>query len=156
MKVRRYDSTSKKDFVRMKNLMLELCKVTGSEFDENRFNNTIQRRVSDKKNRQGILLAEDNKKIVGMLLAEVLVSPFIETYGNLSNFVVSPDYRGKGVGKTLLDKAFEFFRDMGVNRVETNIRELPKEGKLFKRYGFVKKYIVLEKKIPMEEFSRPY
>jgi len=82
----------------MKNLMLELCKVTGSEFDENRFNNTIQRRVSDKKNRQGILLAEDNKKIVGMLLAEVLVSPFIETYGN----VVCKEIHNKIFGKSYI------------------------------------------------------
>lgn len=156
MIVRVYDSQNEADYEGIKNLMVELCNLTGSEFDESRFKNTIQRRAMDKYNRQGILIAEDDDTIVGMLLAEVLVSPFVETYGELSNFVVSESSRGKGVGKALMDKAFEFFRDMGISRVETNVRDLEKEGKLFLNYGFTQKYIVMEKKISMEEFSKPY
>jgi len=110
----------------------------------------------DKYNRQGILVAEDKNKIVGMVIAEILVSPFIETFGSISNFVVSPDYRGKGVGNQLIEAAMKFFKKMGVNRVETNIRDLDKEGQVFLKNGFEKKYIVMEKRIPMEEFSKPY
>ncbi len=156
MKTRVYNPESNEDYKGMKNLMVELCKVTGSQFDEKRFKNGIQRRTIDKYNQQGMLIAEDENKIVGMIIAEVLVSPFVETYGNISNFVVSPTSRGKGVGKALIDASFEFFKNMGVSRVETNVRDLEKEGKLFNKYGFEKKFIVMEKKISMEEISKPY
>ncbi|MFX1449714.1 MAG: GNAT family N-acetyltransferase [Promethearchaeota archaeon] len=156
MKTRVYKLDSDEDYKGMKNLMVELCKVTGSEFDEKRFKNGIQRRAMDKYNQQGMLIAQDGKEILGMIIAEVLVSPFVETYGNISNFVVSPKSRGKGVGKALIDAAFDFFKNMGVSRVETNVRDLEKEGKLFTKYGFEKKYIVMEKKISMDEISKPY
>ena len=156
MKTRVYNPESNEDYKGMKNLMVELCKVTSSQFDEKRFKNGIQRRTMDKYNQQGMLIAEDKNKIVGMIIAEVLVSPFVETYGNISNFVVSPTSRGKGVGKALIDASFEFFKDMGVSKVETNVRDLEREGKLFSKYGFEKKFIVMEKKISMEEISKPY
>lgn len=156
MKTRIYKSDSDNDYKGIKNLMIELCKVTNSEFDEKRFKSTINRRAMDKYNSQGIIIAEDENEIVGMILAAVLVSPSVETYGNISNFVVYPNYRGKGVGKALIDAAFEFFKEMGVSRVETNVRDLEREGKLFNRYGFEKKYIVMEKKISMDEISKPY
>jgi ribosomal protein S18 acetylase RimI-like enzyme len=156
MIVRNYRSESFVDYEALKDLMNELCRVTGSVFDEKRFQNGIQRRAMDKYNKQGILVAEDNKKIVGMVIAEVLVSPFIETYGSISNFVVSPEYRGKGVGKALIDAAIKFFMDIGVSRVETSIRDEDKEGQIFAKNGFQKKYVVMEKKISMEEYSKPY
>ncbi|NVM01597.1 MAG: GNAT family N-acetyltransferase [Candidatus Helarchaeota archaeon] len=156
MKTRIYKSNSDIDYKGIKNLMIELCKVTNSEFDEKRFKSTINRRAMDKYNSQGIIIAEDENEIVGMILAAVLVSPSVETYGNISNFVVYPNYRGKGVGKALIDAAFEFFKEMGVSRVETNVRDLEREGKLFNRYGFEKKFIVMEKKISMDEISKPY
>ncbi|MHA1377372.1 MAG: GNAT family N-acetyltransferase [Candidatus Helarchaeota archaeon] len=156
MIIRTYRTESIVDYEALKNLMVELCLVTGSAFDEKRFQSGIQRRAMDKYNRQGILVAEDKNKIVGMVIAEILVSPFIETFGSISNFVVSPDYRGKGVGNQLIEAAMKFFKKMGVNRVETNIRDLDKEGQVFLKNGFEKKYIVMEKRIPMEEFSKPY
>jgi len=156
MIVRTYRSESIVEYEALKNLMVELCKVTNSDFDEKRFQSGIQRRAMDKYNRQGILIAEDNNKIVGMVIAEVLVSPFIETYGSISNFVVSPECRGKGVGNKLIEAAMEFFKNMGVSRVETNVRDLEKEGQIFLKNGFKKKFIVMEKKISMDEFSKPY
>ena len=38
--------------------------------------------------------AEDKNKIVGMMIAEVLISPFVETYGNISNFVLTSNQVG--------------------------------------------------------------
>lgn len=155
VKVRTYEAT---DYDSLKALMLELTKHTNVEFDENRFKRTLDRRSTDKYNRQGILVAEeDDGTVVGMVLAETLVSPAVEIYGYISNFVVKPTARGRGIGKALVDKTFEFFAEMGVARVETNVRDLTNaEGKLFAKFGFEKKYIVMEKKVDMEKFLKQY
>jgi len=155
VEIRTYEPS---DYESVKKLMIELTKHANVQFDENRFKRTLDRRSVDKYNREGILVAlDDNRNVIGMVMAEVLVSPSVVIYGYISNFVVLPSYRGRGVGKALIDKAFEFFAEMGVSRVETNVRSLKDaEGRLFEKFGFEKKYIVMEKKVDMEKFLQKY
>ena len=129
--------------------MSNFTKEMGSEFDERRFKSSVNRRYGDSLNNKGMKVAEEDGKIIGMVMCEVLVSSTtVETYGSIANFVVATDHRNKGVGKALIEEAVKFFNDMGVNRIETNVRNMEKEGKLFiERYGFKKKYIVLERSL---------
>ena len=55
------------------------------------------------KNMNLILVAEEDKKIVGLLIAEIWDK---KKYSFFVNFVVLPDYRSKGIG-TKLYKAYE-------------------------------------------------
>ncbi len=129
--------------------MEEFTKEMGAEFDEKRFKKSVNRRFGDNINNKGMIIAEDDEKIIGMVFCEVLVSSStMETYGSIANYVVHKDYRNKGTGNALIEQAVNFFNDMGVNRVETNVRNLEREGKIFiERYGFKKKYVVLERSL---------
>ena len=146
MKIREYDM---KDYDRLKKLMEEFTKEMGTAFDEKRFKKSVNRRYGDSLNNKGMIIAEEGDKIIGMVFCEVLVSSStVETYGNIASFVVDKEYRNKGTGNALIEQAVNFFSDMGVNRVETNVRSLEREGKIFiERYGFKKKYIVLERSL---------
>lgn len=63
-------------------------------------------------------LAEINGKIVGLIDVKVR-----DKIGDIENLVVLPKYRRKGIGKALLEKTIEFFKDMaGIIRVETPIQ----------------------------------
>ena len=137
------------DYKKIKSLMEEFTKEMGSDFDEKRFKSSVNRRYGDSLNNKGMILAEENGQIIGMVMCEVLVSSStVETYGSIANFVVSIKARGKGVGNTLIEHAVKFFTEMGVKRIETNVRNLEKEGKLFiERYQFKEKYTVLERDI---------
>ena len=137
------------DYKKTKALMEEFTKEMGSDFDEKRFKSSINRRYGDNLNNKGMIIAEEDNEIIAMIMCEVLVSSSaIETYGSIANFVVSKKARGKGVGNSLIEYAVKFFTEMGVKRIETNVRNLEKEGKLFiERYQFKQKYIVLERDI---------
>ena len=137
------------DYKKIKTLMEEFTKEMGSDFDEKRFKSSVNRRIGDNLNKKGMIVAEDGNDIVGMVMCEVLVSSStVETYGSIANFVVSKKARGQGTGNALIEQAVKFFTEMGVKRIETNVRDLEKEGKLFiERYQFKKKYIVLERDI---------
>ena len=136
-----------KDYDRLNKLMDEFTSEMGSDFDEKRFRKSVNRRYSDSLNNKGMIIAEEGNKIIGMVFCEVLVSSStVETYGNIASFVVHKEYRNKGTGNALIEQAVIFFSDMGVNRIETNVRNLEREGKIFiERYGFKKKYIILER-----------
>ena len=138
-----------KDYDQIKKLMEDFTKEMGSEFNEKRFKKSVNRRYGDSLNNKGMIVAEEGNKIIGMVLCEVLVSSStVETYGNLANFIVDKDYRNKGTGNALIEQAVSFFNDMGVTRIETNVRNLDREGKIFiERYGFKKKYIILERSL---------
>lgn len=136
-----------KDYKQLKKLMEDFTKEMGVEFNEKRFKKSVNRRFSDTLNNKGMIIAEEGDKIIGMVFGEVLVSSTtVETYGNIASFIVDKAYRNKGTGNLLIEQVVKFFNDMGVNRMETNVRNLEKEGKIFiERYGFKKKYIVLER-----------
>ncbi|NHI94548.1 MAG: GNAT family N-acetyltransferase [Candidatus Lokiarchaeota archaeon] len=137
------------DYKKVKALMEEFTKEMGSDFEEKRFKSSLNRRYGDSLNNKGMIIAEEGDKIMGMVMCEVLVSSStVETYGSIVNFVVAKEARYKGIGNALIEAAVKFFTEMGVKRIETNVRDIEKEGKLFiERYQFRKKYIVLERDI---------
>ena len=90
MQTRVYKSDSDDDYDGIKGLMIELCNVTNSDFDEARFKSMINSRIMDKYNSKGIIVAVEEDNIVGMIIAAVLVSPSVETYGNISGAAFYP------------------------------------------------------------------
>lgn len=72
-----------------------------------------------------IFVAKDGEKIVGYALCDVIDgSSSWETgdkMGELLTLSVLPEYRRKGVGKMLTEKAFSQFRQMGIDDIELEV-----------------------------------
>jgi len=153
IEIETYDLT--KDYDAVKQLMIELTTYLGGQiFDEQRFSLTLSRRMSDPVNNDGILLAKDGDKVVGMIWGEIVSVP--NKHGQISNFIVNNEHRGKGIGDMLIRKVIKFFVNNNVNHVLINARNMEKEGKLYEKYGFKKRYIVMENKLSMKYFEETY
>jgi len=67
-----------------------------------------------KKSKDPLIVAEDNKKIIGFILFTVHHATGKAT---LENILVSPKYRGKGIGTKLLKTALEELKKQGVKYI---------------------------------------
>jgi GNAT superfamily N-acetyltransferase len=143
-------------FEDIKLLMKELTNFWEQKLDESQFKASISRRTSDPVNKDGILLAKEDGVILGMIWGEVIYEQKKGSYGRISNFVVKRGQRGKGIGKMLIEAVINFFVENNVSRVQTNARDLKKEGQLYLKYGFKPLYYVLETKLDMDYFTQSY
>ena len=130
-----------RDFEAVKQLVMELTGHVGENFDDRRFRLAISNRKTSRVNKDGMLMAKDGDKIVGMIWGEVDLSKI----GKISNFVINKDYRGQGIGNLLIQKVIEFFERNKVGRIQANVRDLEKEGKIYEKFGFKRKYCTMER-----------
>jgi len=131
----------------LKELTKQLVEGLGQEFDPKRFDWGIRRRLYDPLQRHGILIAidEDLNKIIGMIIAELRIDPFGKSEGYIKQFFLKEDYRSKGVGHDLLEKALEHLKKIKVEKIKVNIKEkATKASKLYEKMNFKKVYEVLE------------
>lgn len=128
MQIIDYDKKYDED---IKNLLLELQEyiasidedgynIVGADFKEKYFVKTM----NDYNRYQGkIFLAEDNNEIIGVIIG---VLNNLDTHdhqfkapkrGRISELVVKKEYRGKHVGKALLNKMEDYFKSIGCKAV---------------------------------------
>ncbi len=81
-----------------------------------------------------ILVAEDDKKIVGLLIAEICDK---KKYSFFVNFVVLPDYRSKGIGTKLYD-LYEY--DCKKNKLKTITALVQTSNKFMQQFCAKKGY----------------
>ncbi len=122
-----------------------LVESLGQEFESKRFDWGIRRRLYDPLQRHGILIAidENTGKVVGMIIAELRIDPFGKSEGYIKQFYLRDEYRGKDIGKILLEQALEHLKKIKVEKVKVNIREQAiKTFELYKQMNFKKAYEV--------------
>ena len=131
----------------LKELTKQLVEGLGQDFDPKRFDWGIRRRLYDPLQRHGILIAidEDSEEIAGMIIAELRIDPFGASEGYIKQFFLKEQYRKKGAGSLLLEKALEHLKKIKVEKVRVNIKEKAIEAsKLYEKMNFKKVYEVLE------------
>ena len=104
----------------------------------------------NRKNRE-IFVALENKKVVGMVLAQyfkpLIISKFWKK-GYISNLYVLKRYRNKSVGKKLVTHALKWLKKKNVGHVTLEIHLDNKPTlKLYRKLGFKDYTIKLSKKI---------
>lgn len=92
-----------------------------------------------------LLVAKNKNKLVGFAYASIFRDyPFVvsELVGAINDVYVSPEYRGKGIGKKLLAECLSKLKAKGVNSVRvTVLTESKAANKLYEKSGFkVSKY----------------
>ncbi len=131
----------------LKDLTKLLVEGLNQEFDPKRFDWGIRRRIFDPLQRHGILIAfdEDTNEVVGMIVAELRIDPFGSSEGYIKQFFLKKEYRSKGTGHQLLEKAMEHLKRIKVEKVKVNIKEQALEAaNLYEKMKFKKVYEVLE------------
>jgi GNAT superfamily N-acetyltransferase len=79
-------------------------------------------------------LAEEGERILGYILALVIENPpvfDIERYGFVGEMVVTREYRQRGIGHLLWDRARRWFRRKGVRTAQLNVSVLNRSGRDF-------------------------
>lgn len=91
---------------------------------------------------RGAFLAFEDKTVVGMLLVTICPVPVGElqyprTRPTIEMLVVHENYRKHGVGKALVEQAYQWSRDHGYNEIVTDVWEFSDKAKsLFLKEGF--------------------
>ena len=133
------------DLDRIRTLMSQLYEYYGTPFNEKRFEWGIKRRLEDRLQKEGILVAEKNNKIIGLIIAEILINPIGQSEGHITAIVTDKDSRDKGIGKMLINGAIDHLKDMGSEVIRLDLEEsFIKMLDYFKYMGFESSYRVLE------------
>ena len=92
-------------------------------------------------NKQFIYVAEDNQKIVGFITGEILSKKewYTVQLGTINNLFVLEEYRGKGIGKKLMETMMDAFKEKGINNFELYALNNNENAlKLYEKLGFRK------------------
>jgi len=95
------------------------------------------------------LIAEINGEIIGYASSEIIKNQSWVKYkrqGHLYNLYVKPRYQRKGIGKKLLEKSLEWFKQRSVKDIKIlcYVKNTLAQ-KLYKKYGFTDYMKVLNK-----------
>jgi len=132
---------------KLEDLTRQLVEGLGQKFDPKRFDWGIRRRLYDPLQRHGILVAVDEEKneVIGLIIAELRIDPFGTSEGYIKQFFLINEYRGKGLGINLLQKALDHLKKIKVEKIKVNIKEKAVEAStLYEKMHFKKVYEVLE------------
>ena len=135
------------DLATVRTLMIQLYEHYNQPFNEKRFEWGIKRRLTDRLQKEGILLAVDAEKdkIFGIIVAEILINPIGNSEGHITAIVTDKEYRDKGVGKELVAKSIEHLEEMGAEIIRLDLEEdHVKMLDYFRKIGFEPVYRVLE------------
>jgi len=123
----------KKDINAVMDELLRLKRLN-SEFDfalkvssgnESEIINKLNNMIDDKENHI-ILVAEDNDKIVGILISDIIFRIYYDPKYEvrIREFYVMPEYRGKDVGKALINKLREIAQKKDIKMITAEFPSL--------------------------------
>jgi ribosomal protein S18 acetylase RimI-like enzyme len=91
---------------------------------------------------QTLFVAEDENKIIGFVYVRIFDSPKIpifvqRRYAEIDSLVVNNEYRRKGVGRALMEKAEVWIKDKGVGEIGLHVYEFNKEAiEFYEKLGY--------------------
>jgi ribosomal protein S18 acetylase RimI-like enzyme len=124
--------------------------LSGEEIVDAWFNYVFE---ESKKKEGQIYVAEDKGKAVGFislrieLKGEEILLPNIKSV-YVTDFIVSPDFRGKGVGKLLMAKADESAKEKNISYIKLNVFSANSNAnEVYHRLGFKDESVTMIKKV---------
>jgi ribosomal protein S18 acetylase RimI-like enzyme len=90
-----------------------------SEFEDK----SIRNHISEPENNIILIAVDSADNVVGMILGEKLHKPWLEQsyVGHVSNFIVSANMRGYGIGKKLMDAFINECKHSGMQQVDLEV-----------------------------------
>lgn len=134
-------------------LMEKLSNSVGVGFDAKKWKDSDKLRLFSPGLQRQTLVAEKDGKIIGMGMIEARLEPSGIMVGYLHNWIVDPEYQGRGVGRLLADKALEILEKIGVDKIRINVGMKDKDriSKLVCPLGFNPVYVTFEMETKKKE-----
>lgn len=85
-----------------------------------------------------LVLHNDAEVIIGMATLEI-AETLMGTYGYAHDVVVSSDYRGKGLGRMLMEKLIATATELGAKHIDLTSNPTRSTGAFYLSLGFVKR-----------------
>jgi len=110
----------------------EILEISKASFSQ------VWPRSAFEKYRDSLFVAEDNGEIAGFIVIKI-----VSNQGKIKLIAVNPNFRGKGIGKSLMEYAFKYFAENRVKEIMARSRLHNEAGCAFlKSFGFkIKKTI---------------
>ncbi|MFC6836702.1 ribosomal protein S18-alanine N-acetyltransferase [Halomarina ordinaria] len=84
----------------------------------------------------GFLVAEVGGRVAGYVVADVTPN-FGHDVGHVKDIAVHPEFQGRGIGTTLLERALATLAAVGAGSVKLEVRASNEEAiRLYRRHGF--------------------
>lgn len=129
--------------------MLDPNRLAGIELAHDYLEQLLQ---LSRQNKGRIFVVEINNEIVGMI--SVVIEDYMQHMSKtgkvafISDVIILPEYKDKGIMKDLLEKAEEYSKSKGVKFLQTAFLNNHDEGiEGFSRNGFQRYEIILQKKL---------
>jgi len=102
-----------------------------------------------------VLVAELNGAVIGFIDFYVLPSIYEKwNEATINNFFVQGSHQNKGVGSKLLTEAVKRVDEMGLGEFSVGTeKDNQRAINLYKKHGFVKEYLMLQRTKESEQFS---
>ncbi|MFS0780681.1 N-acetyltransferase family protein [Bacillus sp. 1P06AnD] len=93
-----------------------------------------KKNISDKNNY--IVIAENEEgQVIAFVTAGKRETNLVENSGDLTSIYACEEYKGKGIGKKLLQEAFSHFKTIGYNKIFVEVLEDNKTKYFYEYYG---------------------
>ena len=128
------------------NTLVDPHRLEGIEIANEYLHNLLK---TCEKNNGKIFVAEDGGKIVGMI-AVVIHNQHdkLKPHGAITDLIVLPEYRDKGVGKNLINKAEKYIKDSGIDIIQASVLSpLIKAQHMYTRNGYEEYEMILRKRL---------
>ena len=114
MNIKRLEKYTPKTADEIRKLLIQLSRSgkDKGEIPESWFNDIINSPWHD------LLIAEDNKKIIGFAALSVTMGPGIRKNAYLEDFVTDESVRGKGIGSALWNEMLNWAKEKGCQKFE--------------------------------------
>ena len=90
--------------------------------------------------KSGLFIAESEGKLLGYIKIEICEYPPVfekKTFGMISEVIVNENYRRKGIGGALFDRAMGWFKEKDIDRVELRVANInPVAQGFWRKMGF--------------------
>jgi N-acetylglutamate synthase-like GNAT family acetyltransferase len=103
-----------KDSKEILNLLVKTPELQGSEEVDSLYTEEYVIDTINDKDMNLVLIAEENNKVIGMIMAEIWLK---KKYSFLTNFVVDLDYRKKGIGKQIYNEYENICKELELKNI---------------------------------------
>jgi ribosomal protein S18 acetylase RimI-like enzyme len=141
---------SERDIDEITSLMKNLCTMKGQQFDEERWRNSLEKRMKeDSSTEVFVALDKDTNQVFGMGHGSIRNANNGTRLGYISNLIVKEEQRRAGIGELLMREIIDFFKKNHINSIRLSLKtQIDEAAKiLFSKLGFDEIFRVYELKI---------